>query len=225
MRRIETNDDIALALEELLRSDPRLVPVAEAAGPLPLRRVAPGFASLVAIVVSQQISRASAAAIMARLQATARLEPAPLLALTDDDWRAVGMSRPKQRTLIALSAGADGLGLEAMAELPPEEALARLTALHGIGPWTAEVYLLFAEGHADVFPAGDVALQGAAAQAFAMDRRPDARELRALAESWAPWRGVAARLLWAYWAAMRGRDATPPVPNAKRNGESGLSPG
>jgi DNA-3-methyladenine glycosylase II len=87
--------------------------------------------------------------------------------------------------------------------------MARLTAVHGIGRWTAEVYLLFAAGHPDIFPARDVALQTAVGHAFGLAARPDEKALIAIAESWAPWRGVAARLFWAYYRALRGREAVP----------------
>ena len=102
-----------------------------------------------------------------------------------------------------------GLDLHGLCGHPAEEAIALMTAIKGIGPWTAEVYLLFAAGHADVFPAGDVALQNAVGDAFGHAARPDAAALREVAAAWSPWRGVAARLFWAYYAATRGREAAP----------------
>lgn len=88
-------------------------------------------------------------------------------------------------------------------------AIKTLTAIKGLGPWTAEVYLLFCAGHPDIFPAGDVALQSAAAHMLGLDARPQPRELAGLAQHWSPWRGVAARLLWAYYAQVMRRDTTP----------------
>ena len=98
----------------------------------------------------------------------------------------------------------------ALCRLPAEESIAAMTAIKGIGPWTAEVYLLFCAGHGDIFPAGDVALQSAAGHALGHDERPNQKALRRLVEAWQPWRGVAARLLWAYYAtAMRRGDVIP----------------
>jgi DNA-3-methyladenine glycosylase II len=96
-----------------------------------------------------------------------------------------------------------------LADMPIDEAMQVMTNVKGIGPWTAEVYLLFSAGHADVFPSGDVALQHAYAHAYGESVRPDSKALRLFAERWTPWRGVAARLFWAYYAATRGRDGTP----------------
>ena len=96
-----------------------------------------------------------------------------------------------------------------------DDAHAALTALHGIGPWTADIYLLFCLGHADAFPAGDLAVQEAARIAFGLRKRPDAKALTKIAEAWRPWRGVAAHLLWAYYHAVKKRDVVPVQP---RNG-------
>lgn len=211
MRRIETEADIAAGIEALTLLDPRLEPVAAAAGHVPLRRVAAGFPALVAIVVAQQVSRASADAILGRFARLVDPLDAPgVLAAGEEVFREAGLSRPKQRTLLALAAAVvNGLDLDLIAAADAREAMAALTAVPGIGPWTAEVYLLSAAGHPDVFPAGDVALQGAVARGLALTERPDAKRLAAMAESWAPWRAVAARLFWAYWRETAGRDAAP----------------
>jgi DNA-3-methyladenine glycosylase II len=209
MRRIDTIEDVQAELDALCRADPRLAAVRAAAGDVPLRRTEPGFASLVAIVVSQQVSVASAAAIMARLSALCDpLTPEAIGRAPDDLFRAAGLSRPKQRTLraVADAVHCDGLDLAALCESEPGEAIARMTALHGIGPWTAEIYLLFAAGHPDIFPSRDVALQSAVGHALGIAPRPPAAALATLAESWTPHRGVAARLFWAYYRQMRGRD-------------------
>ena len=214
MKRIETPDDIAEGLAALVRIDPRLASVVARSGEVPLRLSPPGFASLVSIVVAQQVSRASADAILGRLGGlVAPLDAAGVLAAGDEVFRTAGLSRPKQKTLRALARAVaeDGLDLDRLAALDPDEAMALLTALHGIGPWTAEVYLLFCAGHPDIFPAHDVALQSAVGDAFRIAPRPAAAALCGIAESWAPWRGVAARLFWAYYREMRGRDAAPPA--------------
>lgn len=212
MRRIDTLDDIAEGLADLLRAHPELAVVAEKAGPLPLRRSAPGFESLASVIVSQQVSKASADSIWKRLIGVIDpLTPENYLAGGEEAWRIAGLSRAKQATLARISQSiiASELDLFDLCERPIEEAMQVMTNVKGIGPWTAEVYLLFSAGHADVFPAGDVALQHAYAHAYGESVRPDSKTLKIFAERWSPWRGVAARLFWAYYAATRGRDATP----------------
>lgn len=212
MQRIDTADDIARGLDALVAIDPRLTAVRIAAGMIPLRRSPPGFSSLASVIVSQQVSRASADAIFGRLcQLIVPLTPEAFLATGEPAMVKAGLSGAKQRALIALceSVVEDRLDLEKVGILPAEQAIGALTAVPGIGPWTAQVYLLVAAGHADIFPAGDVALQAAAARAFAFDSRPDAKKLALLAESWSPWRSVAARLFWAYYREIRGAEAAP----------------
>lgn len=212
--RIETRDDIAAGLTVLCEIDPRLRPVAAAAGEVPLRRRPGGYAGLASIIVAQMVSRASADAIWTRLcERTGFVTPVAYLALSETQVREVGLSRAKHAALAAAArACLDGaLDLEGIETLPAGDAVAELTRLKGIGPWTAEVYLLFCAGHVDILPAGDIALQSAARHALGLEVRPDARRLRTIAEEWSPWRGVAARLLWAYYANVMGRDAAPVV--------------
>jgi DNA-3-methyladenine glycosylase II len=212
MLRISSLDDISAALDALCILDPRLTRVRLAAGDVPLRRSKPGFASLVSIIVAQQVSRASADAIFGRLVSLADpLTPDTILAAEDTLFRAAGLSRPKQKTILAISrAVGEGLDLGALCDLEAEQAIAALTSVPGIGRWTAEVYLLSAAGHPDVFPARDVALQSAVGHALAIDPRPDEKTLIRIAESWAPHRGVASRLFWAYYREIRSREGAPP---------------
>lgn len=212
MRRIDGPHDIAEGLEALCALDPRLRAVRARAGEVPLRRTGAGFASLAAIVVAQQVSRASADAIFGRLSAALDpLTPESVLAASGGIFRDAGLSRAKIRTLLALAEAAGaGLDLDGVCALEAQEAVSRLTAVPGIGPWTAECYLLFAAGHADVFPARDVALQTAVGHALAISPRPAARELAALAKAWRPWRGVASRLFWAYYRQITAREGAPP---------------
>lgn len=212
MRRIDTSDDIAEGLQALVHLHPELAGVATRAGPLPLRRSAPGFVSLASIIVSQQVSKASADSIWKRLIGVIDpLTPETYLAAGEEAWRIAGLSRAKQATLVRISEAilSKELDLFDLCDRPVDEAMQIMTNVKGIGPWTAEVYLLFSAGHADVFPSGDVALQHAYAHAYGESVRPDSKALRVLAERWSPWRGVAARLFWAYYAATRGRDGTP----------------
>ena len=213
-------DDLAHALAALRAQDRRLEPVIDAAGEVPLRRLEPGFASLCSIVVSQQVSRASADAIFTRLSRLIDpLTPEAVLAHGTERLIEAGLSRPKQKTLLALAARIKdaGLDLDQLCNEPPEVAMSDLIAVPGIGPWTAEIYLLFCAGHPDIFPARDLALQVAVGQALGLERRPDHRETARLAESWAPWRGVAARLFWAYYREIRGREAAPATAMARKN--------
>ncbi|WP_306119495.1 MULTISPECIES: DNA-3-methyladenine glycosylase 2 family protein [unclassified Roseitalea] len=209
---IESHADIEAGLADLARRDPRLAAVRARAGAVPLRRTQPGFAGLADIIIAQQVSKQSAEAISGRLaRLVDPLTPDNYLAAGETAWREAGLSRPKQRTLTGICAAIrdDGLDLTGLCALPADAAIAALTAIKGVGPWTAEVYLLFAAGHRDVFPAGDLALQAASATAFGLSARPDEKALRAMAESWSPWRGVAARLLWAYYAQCTGRAVMP----------------
>ncbi|WP_037066837.1 DNA-3-methyladenine glycosylase family protein [Allorhizobium undicola] len=215
MQRISTDEDVALGLAELLRLDPRLGPIAEKAGPLPLRLTEPGFAGLSYIVVSQMVSRASAMAIWSRLQAAMGESPQPdhYLALGDAAL-ACGLSRAKHQCLTTLSQTVIEGSFDPLAilEAPAEEAIASLCRLRGIGLWTAEVYLMFCGGHPDIFPAGDVALRIAVGAGLGWPERPDIRQTANEALAWQPWRSVAARLFWAYYAALTRREAAPARP-------------
>jgi DNA-3-methyladenine glycosylase II len=197
------------AAEALRERDPELVAMLMAiGGPPPLRRREPGFAGLAAIIVSQQLSVASAKAILGRLEARiAPLEAARLAAATENDLRACGLSTPKIRSLRAVSEAVAErrLDLAGLAALDAEDAHAALVAVKGVGPWTADIFLLFCLGHPDAFPAGDLALQEAAKLALKLKTRPDAARLERIAERWRPWRGVAARMLWAYYRGVKER--------------------
>jgi DNA-3-methyladenine glycosylase II len=212
MQRISTFDDIAAALDALCVIDPRLAKIRVMAGEVPLRLSEPGFRSLLSIVISQQVSRASADAIFGRLVRLADpLTPEMLLSAGDGLFREAGLSRPKQRAVLAVSeAVLDGLDLSKLCELDAEAAIEAMTRVPGIGLWTAEVYLLSAAGHPDIFPARDVALQSAVGHALGIDPRPGEKALVKIAESWSPHRGVASRLFWAYYREIKGREGAPP---------------
>ena len=198
------------AITSLIQADPDLARIENAAGPLPWRRRAAGFPGLLQAIVGQQISNQAAAAIWGRLrQVPGALQPAGLLALTDDDFRGVGFSRPKVAHARSLAtAFADGVLEEAaIAALDDDAAIARISSVRGLGPWTAEIYLLFALERADVFPAGDLALAAAAADLKKLPARPGPKAFRELAEIWRPHRALAARLLWHHWRHVTGRPA------------------
>jgi DNA-3-methyladenine glycosylase II len=209
---INTEADLGEAIVALLGVDPRFRPVLAITGTPPLRRRPGGFAGLASIIVSQQLSTASAQAIWNRLSAAYQpFEPGQILRARATRLARIGLSAAKIRTLKAIASSLDTgvLDLDALADMPADAAHAALTAVHGIGPWTADIYLLTCLGHADAWPAGDLALQEGARLAFGLESRPTAKEMVPLAEIWRPWRGVAARLLWSYYRAVKGREAAP----------------
>jgi DNA-3-methyladenine glycosylase II len=209
---IRGDEDIRTGLAALLELDPSLSLVASGCGPVPLRLSEPGFAGLASIVVSQMVSRASADAIWGRIVKGADLLTAEnYLAIDPEISAGFGLSRAKAQTLLRIAtAVAEGeLDLEALSKKEAATAMAELTAVKGVGPWTAQVYLMFCGGHADIFPAGDVALQAAVAHALALEARPTTSQLATLAEKWSPWRSVAARLFWAHYAVITRREALP----------------
>lgn len=204
------------ALDALALRDAAFVATVLARAERPtLRRRDPGFEGLAWIVVSQQVSTASANAIFGRLKtALGRVDADAVTAAGDETLRACGLSAPKLRTLRALAAAvtSGALDFAALGRAEAEAAHAALVAIKGIGPWTADVFLLFCLGHADAWPAGDLALQEAAKLALALPHRPTTQELLMLGERWRPLRGVAAHCLWAYYRAARLRAATLDAP-------------
>ena len=215
---IHTETELDIALAALGKSDPRFVALIASAGRPPLRRRPDGFAGLAATIVAQQLSTASANAIWGRI-ATAfdPLEPTAIMRARPARLARLGLSAPKIRALkeIARAIARGQLALATLGDLTAEDAHAALTAIHGIGPWTADIYLLSCLGHADAWPAGDLALQEAARLAFGLRARPVAKEMVALAEPWRPWRSVAARVLWTYYRAVKGREGAPSQPTRK----------
>lgn len=204
LRCIETEADLAEGMAHLVAVCPVWTRVAPQIGALPLRRRPDGFEAIASAIVGQQISVAAAGAIWARMQAAGLLTPEAVAAADEDTLRGAGLSRPKARYLKGIaSAGLDWDGLRAM---PDDQAIASLVALPGIGVWTAEIYLKFALGRADVFAAGDLALQEAARIMYGLDARPGPAVLRQMAEPWRPWRAVAARGLWAYYRLAKNRE-------------------
>ena len=209
---IHTEADLDTAIARLIDADSRFAAVLSHAGRPPLRRRPDGFAGLASIVVSQQLSTASAKAIWARLiQAVDPLAPEALLLARSAKLARAGLSAPKIRTLkaIAKAITRGDLDLAALVDTPADEAHGMLTAVHGIGPWTADIYLLFCLGHADAWPAGDLALQEAARLLLALKTRPTSKQMGPMAEAWRPWRGAAACMLWSYYRWTKQREGAP----------------
>ena len=181
-------------------------------GDPPLRRYRADFAGLARIIVGQQLSTASASAIWRRVeQLLGEVDAASVGRARAHALSAAGLSRGKVQTLKALADAVearDGLRLQRLARMSDDEVRAALTGVHGIGPWTADIFVMFCLGRADAWAAGDLALQVGVARAFGLGERLAANEALEVAERWRPWRGVAARLIWADYANLRKSGAT-----------------
>ncbi|WP_315736198.1 MULTISPECIES: DNA-3-methyladenine glycosylase 2 family protein [unclassified Bradyrhizobium] len=206
---LDSQDILEDAIRDLVKQDARLAPILAAAGMPALRRREPGFAGIAHIVCGQQLSTASAAAIWGRLQAA--FDPFDADAIRRaraDRLGRLGLSAAKIKTLkhIARELGAGRLNLDVLANEDADAAHATLTTLPGIGPWTADVYLLFCLGHGDAWPAGDLAVQEAVKVGLGLAARPTAKQMMPLAESWRPLRGAAAHLWWSYYRVVKKRE-------------------
>ncbi|SFR19484.1 DNA-3-methyladenine glycosylase family protein [Poseidonocella sedimentorum] len=184
--------------------DPRFDRALAVTGPLPTRLREDGFSRLLGAIISQQVSVASADAIWARLEAAGLTGLAAVRAAGEDDLRQCGLSRQKASYALALAHA--GIDFATLRQRPTGEVISTLTEVKGIGVWTAEIYAMFSLGRADVFAAGDLALQESARILFDLPERPKEKALRAMAEDWSPWRAVAARLLWAYYHVEKNRE-------------------
>jgi DNA-3-methyladenine glycosylase II len=206
---LDTQADLEDAVRALLKQDPRLKPIFELTCMPALRRREPGFAGLAAIVSGQQLSTASAAAIWGRVSAA--FDPFhhdTLRKARADRLGRLGLSAAKIKTLkgVARELAAGRLNLDVLANEDADVAHNTLTALHGIGPWTADVYLLFCLGHGDAWPAGDLAVQEAVKIGLGLKTRPTAKQMAPLAEPWRPLRGAAAHLWWSYYRVLKKRE-------------------
>ena len=215
--KITTIDDVNNALDILVANDPALAKarnfVKSENIEIPLRLRPAGFGGLAELVISQLVSKAAAAAIHQRfIDKISPLTPQAYLDAGENIWREIGLSRPKQTAIHAVANAIidNSLKLDELSYMPVKQATDHLCKIKGIGPWSAQVYLLFCEGHADIFPAGDLALREAARQILKMDERPDEKMLAKHAEIWSPHRGTAARLLWAYYAATKNQSESAP---------------
>jgi DNA-3-methyladenine glycosylase II len=207
--RLKSQTELENAIDRLIQQDTRLKPVLDVAGMPKLRRRDPGFSGLSAIVCSQQLSTVSAAAIWGRLStAFDPFHHDVIRRARSDRLGRLGLSRAKVRTLknVACELSAGRLNLEALADQDADAAHKALTSLQGIGPWTADIYLLFCLGHGDAWPAGDLAVQEAIKLGLGLTARPTTRETALIAEPWRPVRGAAAHLWWAYYKVMRKRE-------------------
>ncbi|MEM1362958.1 MAG: DNA-3-methyladenine glycosylase 2 family protein [Pseudomonadota bacterium] len=203
-RLIETPACVAEGAAWLAETDPRFAHALTLTGPLPLRRRKDGFEALFAAIVSQQVSVAAAAAIWGRLKDAKLTGPRKVHRASDQDLRECGLSRQKIRYAKALAGS--GIRYKNLRDIPTDHVVEELIAVPGIGRWTAEIYAMFSLGRADIFAPGDLALQEATRLLFELEARPSEKKLREMSQDWAPWRGVAARLLWAYYKEAKGRE-------------------
>lgn len=207
--RLDSAEAVAAHIDLLVGIDPRLGAVRDFAGPVQPRINPPGFAGIAKVITGQQLSVSSAAAIWGRFEMLpGALDPVSYLSLSEEAVRATGFSGGKFRTVRAIAEAmvAGTLDFDHLETLPADEAVRYLVAHKGIGPWTAEVYLMFCAQHPDVFPAGDLALLKAVHHGLGLDARPSIRALSDIALAWSPYRSAAALLFWRYFAVLRDRD-------------------
>ena len=203
-RIIQTDSCVAEGAAWLCAAEPRFARAMEGLPPLPLRRKPDGFAQLLSAIVSQQVSVASASAIWGRLQEAGMIDPLAVSGASEGDLRGLGLSRQKARYARALAEAE--IDYVALRQLPSAAVIKELTAVPGIGSWTAEIYAMFSLGRADVFAPGDLALQEAARVIFDLPDRSNEKAFRTMSEAWSPWRSVAARILWAYYKQHKQRE-------------------
>lgn len=203
-RVIGTEADLADGVRHLSALCPRMAAAQRLTGPLPLRQRPDGFAQLLEAIVGQQVSVAAAEAVWTRMQAAGLTAPGAVLAAGDEALRAAGLSRQKIRSARALARAR--IDYAHLRRAPTAEVIATLTAVPGIGAWTAAIYAMFSLGRADVFAPGDLALKEAARLLYELPERPRERDLRQMADAWRPWRSVAARQLWAYYRLRKQRE-------------------
>jgi DNA-3-methyladenine glycosylase II len=214
MRTIKSEADIREGLDALERADPVIAAVRAETGEVQLNWSEPGFEGLVQIIMAQQLSKFAAEAIWRRLRARVRpMTPERLCRAREATLRGCGLSAAKVATVRALARALrqGHVDLDGFDGRPAEDIIEELCQVKGIGPWTAELYLLFGIGHADIWPAGDLALRVAVGDALKLEARPDARTVAEIATRWRPWRGVAARLFWSYYRVRRGNRGGAPV--------------
>ncbi len=202
---LTSEESLALAVDRLVAKEPRFAPVLTHHGYPSLRRVEPGLRSLLRIVTDQLISLKAGEAIWRRIEThLGEVGPGTVMAASIAELKALGLSTSKALTFhAAATAAGNGLLDRGLVNLSDEQAARALCTIRGIGPWTADIYLLTAMGRADAWPAGDLALQVAVQHLFGLDSRPDSKAMRDIAVAWMPYRSAAARLLWSHYRGLK----------------------
>lgn len=226
IRHLKSRRDLRKGVAGLLAIDRSLRKIARHADQLSISAADEGFEALLEIVVSQQLSSAAADTIFARVKArVVPLDPATLLATDTQLLREAGLSAPKQKHMRSIAARivSGELDLVRVAGMPDDDAHAHLVETSGIGPWTAQVYLMSSLKRADVWPAGDVALQAAVTKALGLKKRPDIKAMIKLGERWRPWRTVAARLFWTHYRVTQELEKKKKLAKAAKKKKRGAS--
>jgi len=195
-------------LDGLIKLEPALEKVRQISGEVPLRLRIGGFEGMSAIVTAQLLSVASANAIHNRLaDLLGEINAQNYLKQSEKDIRACGLSNSKYQTMLILAEAEmnENLNYDELAAMPINEVMTKLTSFKGIGRWSAEIYLLFCVGHADIFPVGDLVLQKMLGHIFELEAKPSEKQTAKIVENWSPYRGAASRLLWRYFAVLKNK--------------------
>ncbi len=207
METLETQEELKTHIQALIELEPRFAPVYEQVGVPSLRRNEGGFAALLRAIVGQQLSVAAASSIWQRLVDANLITPKTLIQADDDDLRAQGLSRQKIRYVRSLVD--HDIDYQALTTMSDGEVIATLTAVTGIGRWTAEMYLLFSLGRADILAVDDLAIRVAAMALLELPERPTPKQLKVATQSWSPYLSAASLLLWAYYGGLKDKEAMP----------------
>ena len=203
-RIITSQECISEGLVALNKLEPKFRQAINAIDEIPLRRTSGGFDRLLSTIVSQQLSVAAADAIWKKIELAGLNQINKIKKVSDQDLRQVGLSKQKVKYVRSLANAK--INYDALKAMPTSEVVSELTQVSGVGNWTAEIYVMFSLGRADVFAPGDLALQEATRSLFNLQERPNEKELRSMAKDWSPWQAVAARLLWSYYNQQKKRE-------------------
>jgi DNA-3-methyladenine glycosylase II len=207
MTTLDSSAELKTHIQALIELEPRFAPVYEQVGVPSLRRNEGGFAALLRAIVGQQLSVAAASSIWQRLVDADLITPKTLIQADDDDLRAQGLSRQKIRSVRSLVD--HDIDYQALTTMSDGEVIATLTAVTGIGRWTAEMYLLFSLGRADILAVDDLAIRVAAMALLELPERPTPKQLKVATQSWSPYLSAASLLLWAYYGGLKDKEAMP----------------
>jgi DNA-3-methyladenine glycosylase II len=207
MTTLDSSAELKTHIQALIELEPRFAPVYEQVGVPSLRRNEGGFAALLRAIVGQQLSVAAASSIWQRLVDANLITPKTLIQADDDDLRAQGLSRQKIRYVRSLVD--HDIDYQALTTMSDGEVIDTLTAVTGIGRWTAEMYLLFSLGRADILAVDDLAIRVAAMALLELPVRPTPKQLKVATQSWSPYLSAASLLLWAYYGGLKDKEAMP----------------
>ena len=207
MTTLDSSAELKTHIQALIELEPRFAPVYEQVGVPSLRRNEGGFAALLRAIVGQQLSVAAASSIWQRLVDANLITPKTLIQADDEDLRAQGLSRQKIRYVRSLVD--HDIDYQALTTMSDGEVIATLTAVTGIGRWTAEMYLLFSLGRADILAVDDLAIRVAAMALLEFPERPTPKQLKVATQSWSPYLSAASLLLWAYYGGLKDKEAMP----------------